>query len=310
MGIESDVYCTDDIHKQYKDLAGYIYPDSDYYIVFTDIRVVNSQQQISSDLFSIMHNIPKESKTICILGEPIDFNSINQTIKNRTNYFKLVIERGIYDYVATRHFSLKQELDEQGLKTDGIISFGYSEVLEESFYHNIEKNINIHFCGDMYSFQHENRRHNAISQIENNGLSINCDLNMWLEDCCKKVSQSKIELNIHGWSSEELKRSYELARMVNAIMQKTLVVSEPIYNPCPYEDGEHLVFCDLNDMPNVCKYYLENDEERTKIVNSAFDFWKNKCRMDDYLYNFIVNNIDEHFEKKCLIEVEFPKILL
>ncbi|NJO81182.1 MAG: glycosyltransferase family 1 protein, partial [Cyanobacteria bacterium RM1_2_2] len=37
-----------------------------------------------------------------------------------------------------------------------------------------------------------------------------------------------------------------------------------------------LIITTLEDIPSKCKYYLEHEEERLKIVNQAYDFVTNQ----------------------------------
>ena len=53
---------------------------------------------------------------------------------------------------------------------------------------------------------------------------------------------------------------------------KTLVISEPMYNPSPYVPGKHYVSATIGEMPEAIRYYLSHDDEREHIVKEAHRF--------------------------------------
>ena len=308
LGIESDVFCPV-IDGNHRDLKGYKYPDADYYIVFNDIMAKDYSGESNTNLLAILNNLPDNSKKIWMPSNQIDFDSDDQTIKNRNDYFKRVFEHDVYDYIVTTKRLLRTEFKNNGLNvSDDIIGFGYSDVLDEYIYANkVERDIGVHFCGDTYAFQKMNRREIALQEFKEKSLQVTRDHDIWLVDYYKQLARSKIELNIHGWPKKSLKTNYEYVRTVSSIMQKTLVISEPIMDCYPFVDGEHLVCCEISEMPSVCEYYLNHDDERQEIVNNAFKFWKEHYNMENLLYNFIVNNIDKNFRRK---NIEIPKVQL
>lgn len=308
LGIESDFYCA--TMKNKAEWDNYKYPSADYYIMFNNIMGKDKVGTPTTNLFSIVKNFPSDAKKIWMPSNQIDFDSKNPTIKDRTDYFKRVHEFGVYDYVVATKKSLKDEFENQNLNVcEDIVGFGYSEVLDKYIKNDYaSKNIDVHFCGHTYSFQKENRRENILSNLAQY-LPIIRDNNIWLEDYYKQLSRSKIELNIHGWSMEDLKTNYEYVRIISSIMQKALVISEPIIDCSPFINNEHIICCKTEEIFEKCRFYLEHEDELKKITDNAFRFWKYNYRMDDLLYNFIVNNIDENFERKN-IEVEIPKVKL
>jgi hypothetical protein len=53
---------------------------------------------------------------------------------------------------------------------------------------------------------------------------------------------------------------------------RSLVISEPIVYPEPYQPGVHYVSAPLADMPDVINYYLANETERTRIADAGHSF--------------------------------------
>jgi spore maturation protein CgeB len=53
---------------------------------------------------------------------------------------------------------------------------------------------------------------------------------------------------------------------------KALVISEPMYDPAPYVPGRHFISAPLEEMPALIRYYLDNESERSRIVEEAYRF--------------------------------------
>ncbi len=86
------------------------------------------------------------------------------------------------------------------------------------------------------------------------------------------LAQSKILINIHYGDRAYL----EWHRVLLAIANQCLVISETSEHIEPLVNGQHLIITTLEDIPSKCKYYLEHEEERLKIVNQAYDFVTNQ----------------------------------
>ncbi len=62
--------------------------------------------------------------------------------------------------------------------------------------------------------------------------------------------------------------------------------------PVPLVDGEHIVYCkpDLSDLVPLCRRYLADDRERTRIARNARDYFDRYLHRDQlaryYLHRF------------------------
>ncbi|MBD2257548.1 glycosyltransferase [Pseudanabaena sp. FACHB-2040] len=84
------------------------------------------------------------------------------------------------------------------------------------------------------------------------------------------LASSKILVNVH--SSD---RTYlEWHRVLVALANRCLVVSETSEAIEPLVSGQHFIMCDLDEIPAACEYYLKHEEERLSIVNRAYEFLK------------------------------------
>ncbi len=82
------------------------------------------------------------------------------------------------------------------------------------------------------------------------------------------LDSSKIILNIHF-----AHRTYfEWHRVLMAISNYCLIVSEQSDHIEPLVSGKHLVMSQTEDIIEYCKYYLENENARSKITKEAYEF--------------------------------------
>jgi hypothetical protein len=93
------------------------------------------------------------------------------------------------------------------------------------------------------------------------GFYANHDRNRLLHSC-------KILINIHANDNTY----FEWLRVIMAIANRCLVISETSDYIEPLVNGKHLIVTDLEDMAARCDYYLKHEEERLKIVNQAYEF--------------------------------------
>ena len=50
---------------------------------------------------------------------------------------------------------------------------------------------------------------------------------------------------------------------------KALVISEPIYRPDPFVPGQHFISASIEEMPEMIRHYLAQDEMRASISQRA-----------------------------------------
>jgi Glycosyl transferases group 1 len=93
------------------------------------------------------------------------------------------------------------------------------------------------------------------------GYFANHDRNRLLRSC-------KILVNVHANDNTY----FEWLRVVMAIANGCLVISETSDYIKPLINGKHLIITELEDIAAQCDYYLEHEEERLKIVNEAYKF--------------------------------------
>ena len=69
-------------------------------------------------------------------------------------------------------------------------------------------------------------------------------------------------------------------RIFYALAHECFVLSEPIDFPHPMENGKHFVCAETKELPELAKYYLENDNERMKIANEGYIYLRSRVRQE------------------------------
>jgi hypothetical protein len=141
---------------------------------------------------------------------------------------------------------------------------------------NLSRDIDTLFIGQVSIL----RRKKLIKLLQRNGINITTldswsDPECWGDNRMKILNRAKILLNFQRFPGE-------LAgfRLNLGMANKTLVISEPIYNPDPYIPGKHYVSASSDEMPEIIKYYLSNPKEREKIAQEGHRFVTDELTMN------------------------------
>lgn len=89
------------------------------------------------------------------------------------------------------------------------------------------------------------------------------------------LANSKVMLNLHREST----RSFEWVRVLQAIANGCVVVSEPSLDNLPLEAGAHWVAAGAESMPHVVNGLLEDPQRLEAIRHSAHDFVRSQLDM-------------------------------
>lgn len=120
------------------------------------------------------------------------------------------------------------------------------------------------------------------------GFFANHDRNRLLRSC-------KILVNIHANDNTY----FEWLRVVMAIANGCLVISETSDYIEPLVNGKHLIITDLDDIAAQCDYYLEHESERLAIVNEAYEFITQEFN-SGILCKSLLQKLEQHLEPKKL----------
>jgi hypothetical protein len=82
------------------------------------------------------------------------------------------------------------------------------------------------------------------------------------------LRSGKILVNVHANHNTY----FEWLRVIMAIANGCLVISETSDYIEPLVNGKHLIITELDDIAAQCEYYLQHESERLTIVNEAYKF--------------------------------------
>jgi hypothetical protein len=130
------------------------------------------------------------------------------------------------------------------------------------------RDIDVLFLGDL----RVPRRQRFFRQLRRAGIAVDArgdfnDPKLYGEHRTQLLNRVKIFLNFPK-SGGELSGLRNLIGMVN----KTLLISEPIYRPEPYLPGVHFEMCPVEEMPDLIRHYLQHEEQRLAMVERAYQF--------------------------------------
>jgi hypothetical protein len=173
---------------------------------------------------------------------------------------------GLPDLLIVSTYGRKDFLDEKQIKTY-MIPIGYYPK-EHGFAMKVAKDIDAVFLG---TFQVP-RRKRIIRKLQKRGINVFArgdwwNPEFWDENRTHLLNRTKIFLNIqrnHG----ELSGYRFLLGMAN----KALVISEPVYKPEPYIPGVHYISANIDEVPDMIRYYLNHESDRQEIVENAHQF--------------------------------------
>lgn len=164
-----------------------------------------------------------------------------------------------------------QELAKLGITNVDYMPIGYVPELERLPV--VNKDIDILFIGSM-----TDRRANIINSITNSGLKVHTGFNIYGAQRDLALAKSKIILNIHAYDA----KVFEIVRVSHALANNLFVISETgkdLELEKQFYNG--LVFADPHDFPKLCHYYLNNDEERSKISSTGQQIFRTMTIYDN-----------------------------
>lgn len=184
-----------------------------------------------------------------------------------TNYFRLwqLARKELPDLLLAPTLDRREFLVERGISAHWVpIGYDPSRGCDLS----LCRDIGVLFLGTL----NIPRRKRMLDYLRRRGVSLlvmgsPSDPACWGENRTRLLNRTKILLNL-ARSPGQLPDT----RLILGMANKALVISEPIYNPAPYEPGKHYVSAALEEMPGIIAYYLTHESERERIANEGHRF--------------------------------------
>ena len=124
------------------------------------------------------------------------------------------------------------------------------------------------------------RRRRIIKRLRSLGIKVEArgswfEKQLWGQSRARLINGAQTFLNIQRYP-----REIGAHRLLLGMANRSLVVSEPIYNPAPFQPGRHFVESEAYGMPEVIRYYRAHPAERLEIVDRAYRFVTQELRME------------------------------
>ena len=173
--------------------------------------------------------------------------------------------------VATRAY--QAYLEQEGVATE-LVPLGYhpshGRLLDR------ERDVDVIFLGDFRL----PRRRRILRRLEREGVDIltlgdYANPELWGEGRVELMNRAKIALNI-----PRLEGHLPDVRLVVAMANGALVVSEPLYLPEPYEPGVHYVEAPVERLAETIRQYVADEDARRRITDEAYRFVTTELTLD------------------------------
>ena len=123
------------------------------------------------------------------------------------------------------------------------------------------------------------RRKQILNYLRKQNVDVHAK-GSWFDGCywgnrrTELINRAVTFLNIQRYPGE-----FAGHRLILGMTNKSLVISEPIYKPLPFESGKHYVSATVQEMPAAIEHYLHHPDERQEIVDAAYNFLTSEVTM-------------------------------
>jgi len=203
----------------------------------------------------------------------------------RINQFKPLIDK--YDFIVDVSARNIKFLKEMGHKPEFILPTGYHHYLE--FSKDIKTTQKKYECLFFGRYHDKPRRQKILAKLSKKFKFYPKYEGLYGANLKRAIYGSKIVLNIH----QNMMKFPEYLRIMLAMANKRLVISEKINKIEPPELRDYMISAPVNKLADKIDYYLHHKDEYDKIVNGGYKYIKKNFRIDFYI---------KQFAKKILIK--------
>lgn len=178
---------------------------------------------------------------------------------------KNLLSRGLIDYCFVSTIAKQKFFESRGLTTN-FVPFGYHPAWGGNL--ELNRDIDVLFLGRF----NNKRRNKVVKTIEEQLKARGIGLKIVDKDCFGRertelLNRTKIVLDVP-------RVPWDIAgtRFLMSMSCGAMVISEKVDYIEPYKDGVHFVQAESEKIAEKIFYYLEHEDERKEIVNSAYKF--------------------------------------
>jgi hypothetical protein len=181
-----------------------------------------------------------------------------------TNWFTLrsLHRDGIPGLLIVSAPGRRQFLAERGIESH-FVPFGYDPAMGRDL--GLPRDIDALFIGSL----DVPRRNRILAELKRRGVNLTAvgdwsNPDFWGERRVELLNRAKILLNFSRTPAE-----YSGARILLGLANKSMVISEPIFDPAPYVPGRHFVMAPVDEIPALVRHYLADETARARIVEEG-----------------------------------------
>jgi hypothetical protein len=194
-------------------------------------------------------------------------------------------ERKSIDMVVVTSRARQAFLEEKAI-TSRFIPLGFHSGMGARL--DLPRDIDVLFIGTLDDTRH--RR--AIRYLRSQGVNVEAlgswkAGESWGESRTRLINRSRIFLNVQRHPGQ-----YSGYRMLLGMGNGALVVSEPVFDPFPYEPGVHYVSAPLDSMPETILKYLSDDAARSQIAENGYRLATSTITMERSMRELIASMED------------------
>ncbi len=183
-------------------------------------------------------------------------------------------ERGLLDVCVVSSRTRQEYLATVGISSH-FVPLGFYEGMGRDL--NRERDIDVLFLGAMDVARHLR----VVRKLRSRGVNLHAagswkGGDTWGEGRIQLINRARIFVNIQRHRGQ-----YSGHRFGLGMGNRSMVLSEPVHDPFPYEPGVHYVSCDLTEMPETIRSYLANDRARKAIADAGHEFVTQRLTMKE-----------------------------
>ena len=205
-----------------------------------------------------------------------------------TNYWSIrrLSREGLVDVLVVSAAGRKSFLAERGISSH-FVPFGYDLRMGRDL--GLARDIDVLFLGAL----NVPRRNRVINFLRTQGINVIAvgdwsNPAYWGEQRTALINRAKILLNVPRTAEE-----FSGARILLGLANRSLVISEPMFDSAPYVPGRHFVMAPVEQLPGLIRHYLSNDSDRGRIVDEGHRLVSEELSMDCSVQRIL------HIATKC-----------
>jgi len=188
--------------------------------------------------------------------------------------------RGWLDHIFCTIPARQQFLQSRGINAN-YAPLGYHPIMGRSL--NCQRDIDALFIGNMTNCRRRAIMENLRKDLYSKGITLhNPERSCLGAERTALLNRAAISLNVPMFP-------WEIAglRFLMSMACGAMVISEQIEDPTPYTPGVHFVQVGLSDIPEAIEHYLNNHEERNRIVDAAYNYITRELTMENSIMKIL-----------------------